>query len=132
MEEHQIEDSRFEFYADQFALAATAGIRRSNALHKAISPAFLVDLTTLTDFERAQNAKNGLIRILQTSYAIILREAQALDPMRDAFLGLASHIRLFTGDTLDKYLTTEGILVDATYANINNLTENPISDSNVR
>ncbi|KKM63331.1 hypothetical protein LCGC14_1512550 [marine sediment metagenome] len=47
-------------------------------------------------------------------------DANSMHPMREAFLGLSKHIKDWTGQTINQYLTSEGITVNRVYANIMN------------
>ncbi len=125
-----ITDERFSFYADYFALAASAGQKGAQALFTAIDVAANANIQTFEIFEDATAIKNQLIDNLQTSYETVFSAAFGLNPMEQSFNELSSHIERFSGQSVDDYLTERGIQVFATYANISVLFGRPISQSN--
>lgn len=127
-----IPDERFLYYADYFALAASAGQRGSQALFGAIDAAASVNPLTFEVFEDAITIRNQLIDNIQMSYETVFTSASGLEPMRQAFTELSTHIERFAGQDVDDYLTDRGIQVDATYANISALIGRSIRESNVR
>ena len=128
----RIPDERFIFYADYFAMAAEAGLESARSIFNAYTAAVLVNFNTVTNRQTAAKDRNDLAMTLRTTYDLVLINAVALQPMREAFVFLAAHIKRFTGNNIDDYLTAQGIQVDRTYANIANITGEIVSETNIR
>lgn len=116
-----IAQSRYQFYADYFALAAEAGLEISRAIFRGIDPLERVNFTTFSVYENAITSRNTLLTALKSSYEQIFTNAVSLDPMRDAFVALSDHIVKYSGQTIDGYLTDKSIQVPTTYAKIHRL-----------
>ncbi len=126
-----ISTDRFQFYADYFALASTAGIESASTFFPVVASVVSVDIKTYAYFEEAFVSKNALVGNLRSSYEQIFSNALSLEPMRDAFVSLSDHIKEFTGGSVDEYLTLNDIKVDGVYARISNLTGNIITSGNI-
>lgn len=131
-EEHIIDANTYIYYSDYYAIAARAGIERSKAVFEVINPALRIDSSTFDLFDSADLSINNLINTIRTSYNISFIESRSLEPMSDAFNGLANHIKKWVGGTLDQFLTAEGIEVDAVYARISGRLGETISSGNTR
>ncbi len=128
----QISNNRYQFYSDNFAIAAEAGLGMSRALFKGIDPVDRVNTSTFEVYLNSVEARNELIISLQNSYEQIFISAGSLEPMRNAFIELANHIQKFTNSTIDAYLTDTGQQVQNTYAKIHRLaTGETISAPNI-
>ena len=125
----QISNERYLFYSQNFGDAADAGIVSSRKIYDAISVISRVNFSSFSQHIDTVNATNTLINAIVFSYELSFSEAHSIYPMRDAFADLATHIRNWTGKTLDQYLTDEGILVNQTYANIANVYSGLLSTS---
>lgn len=126
-----IDNNRFLFYADYLALLAEAGIERSRSAFKAIDAAVRVSVSSFDVKTEADLSKNNLLNTVRTAYNTMYNESNSIDSMSSSFRKLAEHIKYWTGQDIDDYLTSEGITVDSTYANISGLLNNPISNNNI-
>ena len=122
----------FLFYADNISLAAQAGISSAQTMFESILPASLLDLTSVEIVESPLSSKNDLLVNLRSSYEQIFLSASANPPMRDVFRDLATHIRDFTNDSVDQFLSDNEIQVDSTYAEISRVNGELISAENIR
>ncbi len=132
MSETLISVDRFQFYSDYFAFAAESGLKSAQSLFPTVASAASVDVRTFSYFVEAITTKNSLVGNLRSSYEQVFINAFSLEPMRDAFLNLADHVKKFTGGTLDDYLADNNIQVEGVYARISNLTGNTVSSSNIK
>ncbi len=127
-----IDVDRFQFYADYFAFAAESGISGAQSMFNAFTTIALVDFNRVDQTAEALFARNKLAATLQTAYQLLFTNADSLIPMRDSFKALGDHVRKFGHDSVDSYLTENGIKVRRIYANIANLTGENIQADNIK
>jgi len=129
----QISNAKFDYYQNQFAEAALAGITSDDPLRTAAATVQSVDMSTFTpsQYTEVVVARNGFVQdLLQTAERVDI-DAVSLSPMQPAFEGLSAHIREWTGGTLDEYLTDQGLQVHPTFAAIAALSGESISAANI-
>ena len=126
-----ISADRFLVYVDYFTIAAQAGLQSAEALVNAINYSQNINLETLGVATVADAAQSALSQTLVTSYKQILISAQSTIAMSDAFRALIDHIKTFTGDTLNAYLTSNGIKVTSTFADLCRIFGEIIDSSNI-
>ena len=127
-----IDNNRFLFYADYLALLAEAGIEKSRSAFKSINAAARVSVSSFDIKTEVDLSKNNLLNTVRTAYETMFNEANSIDAMSGSFRRLAEHIKFWTSQDIDAYLTSEGITVSSVYANISGLLNNPVSSDNIR
>ena len=116
----QISNSQFVNYTNLFGQTAETGIKSAQSLYSALNPLSRTRFSTFEIKVDALNVASSLIYAVESSYEIMFSDANSMHPMREAFLGLSKHIKDWTGQTINQYLTSEGITVNRVYANIMN------------
>jgi len=120
------------FYADYFAYIARSGIERSKSLYGGIATGVALDVSTVPLKGNYDLAQNNLVRAFDIGYETLWQEGSNLSPMQNAFQGLAAWIRAKEGQTINEYLTDEGIAVYVTYAHLASIFGQDIDDSNTK
>ncbi len=127
-----IDPDRFLFYADYFAFAGEAGQQSADTLCTAVSNLDLLDTSTFVNNDQATNALALFRDALQVSCNSITILGDAIDPMSNAFEGLAKHIRDEASQTVNQYIEDHGLQVERTYAQLSNLFGSPIDEENIK
>jgi len=125
----QVSTTRFLEYVGEFRDIANSGLTAAQRLFGAIAIAQSIDPTTANRFENIVSHKSELVVSLQAAYEHIYTEAIGLPPMQDTFVALANHIKDWTGQTVDQYLTSNSMQVNQTYANIHRMTTTEVISS---
>jgi hypothetical protein len=114
----QVSEESILDYFDLFTWTAEAGIYRANYVNKAILPLEMLDIPSMADPNKGQEAKVRAIRALGESYNTNHQEALSLEPMRDAFLGLAAWLQEEFDMTMDEYVKYQSYPVEEIFCNI--------------
>lgn len=128
-------NENFIFYADYYAFAARAGLRRSQMLTNGFTPSISADPATVVLPVNFDVAKNNLSRAFDLAYESLFQDAQSLTAMQRAFTSLAAYILSKENTNVNTFITNEGIKVFSTYAQIHNIvsdTTEAISSSNIK
>lgn len=125
------EAGRIEFYTDYFTMTAEAGVASSRELGAARSVIALADIQTFVDDRYGQSAKNSFYASAQRSYETIFSNAISTTSMQESFNALAKYINDISGMNVSDYLSSNGIKVSPTYANLSQLFGEPIDTSNI-
>jgi len=123
--------AKFLLYSDYFAIAAESGLESTQSLFNLQDPINRVDLSTLDARDQA-TVREDMFRAAETAYQKSQISSESLQPMRDAFLGLAAWILDRNGKSVDAFITTQGIQVKNTYAKISTVLGETISSKNRR
>lgn len=130
---YQVNNDRFLYYQRQFGEIAKAGINSDDPLRSAAQIVQSVDTSSFTpsNYDGVLLARDSFIQdLIQTAEQVDI-DSRSLVPMQPSFQGLASHIRTWTGDSLDTYITDAGIQVTQDFADISSLCGEPISSENI-
>lgn len=122
----------FPFYSDYFAFIAESGLNRAIVLFPSIATSTIVDPRTIDLPENSVAARRNFSRALDLAYESIWLDGQSLPPIRKAFDGLAAWVLADSGQTVDDFLTIEGIQVEPLYATLSAIFDQTIQSSNIK
>ncbi len=128
----QMSNDRFEEYAEKMGNIARAGIRSAQSLFGIIEIIEKADFSTFNLNDDTMRSVVGFRNSAVDSYQIVYAEAYQLTSMAGAFRALGDHIQNWTGNSINDYLTNNGIIVNRTFGTITQRVMGvTISDSNM-
>jgi len=122
---------RFLTYVDYITIIAQSGLKIAQSLSANIDIAKSVDIRTFTLVSNGSKSKANLVASLTLLQQQISNSASSVLPMSDVFKALYSHIKRFTGLSIDEYLTTNNLKVTSTFADLSRIYGEIISNSNI-